>query len=253
MPHDAGYPIGRGIIVTKSIDECRSVNLANTFREPETNVLAYGVFGHTTLTNPAEYTPLDKTKYPVSKAVATFVTSITHGPRDYAVSGFATFVEAKNNSVDVDVRLAGLEPEAWYSLHIHRWSYYLNDLDYAYGHYNPTGAAHGCLDSAERHAGDFGAFQADAQGRIHTQFNAPGISVHSAPSSSFLLGRSLILHYGKDDCVTNPAGNSGPRVGGAPIGVMNPDPRLNAGSSLSAPTALIGSVAVLLGLLLSAF
>lgn len=79
------------------------------------------------------------------------------------------------------------------------------DASSAGGHYNPRQQAHGWPNRADSHAGDIQNISADAQGKIQQGLQIP-------LKSAELIGRSLVVHAGKDDYQTQPAGNSGKRI-----------------------------------------
>lgn len=81
------------------------------------------------------------------------------------------------------------------------------------GHFNPQGHKHGGLDSAERHAGDLGNIHASRDGVATVNVKATGLELH------FVLGRSIVVHAKADDLKTQPAGDSGPRIGVGVIGI----------------------------------
>jgi len=83
------------------------------------------------------------------------------------------------------------------------------DASSAGGHYNPTGMPHGGPGSMNAHLGDLGNFAADANGEAHLDFIDTYLTL-TGPYS--IIGHALIVHAGADDYVSQPAGNSGPRV-----------------------------------------
>ena len=79
------------------------------------------------------------------------------------------------------------------------------------GHFNPLASPHGAPGAAltARHAGDFGNIVADAQGR------AEGILIDSVivfDGPTALVGHAVMVHGGRDDLETQPAGDAGDRV-----------------------------------------
>ncbi|HSP33836.1 MAG TPA: superoxide dismutase family protein, partial [Thermoanaerobaculia bacterium] len=84
------------------------------------------------------------------------------------------------------------------------------------GHFNPMNMQHAAPDAESHHAGDFGNVTADANGEIHAHFNTRSVTVHSGMMS--IAGHSIVLHANPDDLVTQPSGNSGPRIA---CGVIN--------------------------------
>lgn len=108
------------------------------------------------------------------------------------------------------VDLRGLEP-GLHSFHIHETGdCSADDASSAGGHFNPQDAPHGSRDGAERHAGDMGNIEADNDGRVDTELTLPGITF-AGPTS--ILQRAVVIHGQKDDLESQPAGDSGDRVG----------------------------------------
>lgn len=108
------------------------------------------------------------------------------------------------------VDLRGLEP-GLHSFHIHETGdCSADDASSAGGHFNPQDASHGSRDGAERHAGDMGNIEADNDGRVDTGLTLPGITF-AGPTS--ILQRAVVIHGQKDDLESQPAGDSGDRVG----------------------------------------
>ena len=86
----------------------------------------------------------------------------------------------------------------------------------AHGHWNPTNEPHGKWGAAKYHSGDIGNIKLNSfgVGSITVTTNRWSTSV----ASNNIIGKSIIVHGGTDDYVTQPTGNSGPRVG---CGVTN--------------------------------
>ncbi|MFZ5623078.1 MAG: superoxide dismutase family protein [Gemmatimonadota bacterium] len=81
------------------------------------------------------------------------------------------------------------------------------------GHFNPTGKQHGKKNPAGYHLGDLPNLQVKDDGTAKYDVLITGISLGPGPGSLVPPGgTSLILHQNRDDEVTDPAGNAGPRV-----------------------------------------
>jgi superoxide dismutase, Cu-Zn family len=90
-------------------------------------------------------------------------------------------------------------------------------------HWNPLGRKHGLNNPAGPHAGDLPNVTVAANGVLGETVTLSGASL-LAPSGApgALLdadGASLVIHAQADDYVTDPSGNSGPRIACA---VLNP-------------------------------
>lgn len=126
-----------------------------------------------------------------------------------ATAGTVKFTQIKDG-VRVTVHLKGLSPGE-HGFHIHETGdCSAADFTSAGPHYNPLGASHGARHDAKSHMGDLGNLTADAKGDVTTEFIDPSLTLIGEHS---IVGRAVIVHAGKDDLTSQPAGNSGPRVG----------------------------------------
>lgn len=131
------------------------------------------------------------------------------------VSGFVTFSEGKD-VVQIKGELKGLTPGE-HGFHIHEFGdCSAKDGGSAGGHFNPTNKSHGSPSEATHHLGDLGNITADSNGVASISLQA-NKSVLSGDTS--ILGRSLVVHGGVDDLKSQPAGNSGDRIGCGVIGI----------------------------------
>ncbi len=136
------------------------------------------------------------------------------------VSGTVTFTQ-ETDGLMVMVSLDGVD-EGLHGFHVHEnGSCEAGDSDNdgvdepggaAGGHFNPTDAPHGALDDPadERHVGDFGNVEADADGVVDEEFSD---DVASLDGENSIVDLAIIVHSGEDDLVTQPGGDSGSRVG----------------------------------------
>lgn len=87
------------------------------------------------------------------------------------------------------------------------------DFESAGGHFNPTRHPHGGPDDQpdERHAGDFGNIEFDADGVAEFTFVDDVVTLGSGTND--IIGQSLIVHYEEDDLRSQPVGDAGPRAG----------------------------------------
>jgi superoxide dismutase, Cu-Zn family len=127
------------------------------------------------------------------------------------------------------VLMQGFQPNSVHGFHLHQFGDISSPTGEAVGgHFNPFNAPHSCPrnnantdnNPQSRHAGDFGNLQVDAQGMIRIQIASSLISLYAGVVNS-VIGRALSFHEGIDDCVTNPAGNSGKRIAQGVIGLRN--------------------------------
>jgi Cu-Zn family superoxide dismutase len=134
------------------------------------------------------------------------------------VKGTITFRQTEGG-VAVTANVTGLEPNSKHGFHVHEFGDPSSDDGSAMGgHYNPEGHAHALPASgdAERHAGDFGNLEADADG--NATFNMTFENISLAGKKNPILGRGLIVHEKPDDG-GQPTGNAGGRIAQAVIGV----------------------------------
>ena len=135
--------------------------------------------------------------------------------KDNKVQGRITFTE-KNGVTQVRGNVRNLTPGD-HGFHIHEFGDLRSpDGTAAGGHFNPEGKAHGGPDAAEHHVGDLGNITANADGVAQVKVDVKGLKVH------FILGRSIVVHGGKDDLTSQPSGAAGPRVAVGVIGVAGP-------------------------------
>lgn len=88
-------------------------------------------------------------------------------------------------------------------------------------HWNPLARKHGMNNPAGPHEGDLPNVQVAANGTLGATLTLPGASLFSPPGSAGALldadGAALVIHANADDYVTDPSGNSGPRIACAVI------------------------------------
>ena len=83
-------------------------------------------------------------------------------------------------------------------------------------HWNPASRKHGMNNPAGPHAGDLPNVEVAANGVLGTTVTLPGATLVGGASAAGALidadGAALVLHGQADDYVTDPSGNSGPRI-----------------------------------------
>ncbi len=164
--------------------------------------------------------------------------------------GTATVAETPGGQVSIGVSVEGLTPGE-HGIHVHETGVCdpAGDRPFASagGHYNPTGAAHGGPSGAEGsipmgtpegaatpgvtagHAGDLGNILADDSGRGQLQITTDRFRLAELSDAD---GSALVIHEGRDDLVTDPAGNSGGRI---ICGVIFPPQ--DGGTPMATPTS----------------
>lgn len=127
------------------------------------------------------------------------------------VAGNVRFVQRGARTL-VEARITGLAPNAEHGFHVHeRGDCSSADGSSAGGHFNPKNQPHGFHAEGTRHAGDLPNVRADAQGVATLRWESDLLGVTEGPTS--VLGRSVVVHRDPDDYRSQPAGNSGPRMG----------------------------------------
>ena len=135
------------------------------------------------------------------------------------VSGKAIFKKTSKGT-RLTVTVAG-KKNTTVATHIHGG----NECDYvdgsaAMGHWNPTGEAHGYWGTKSFHSGDLGNIKLNSEGRgkLTVVDNNKRWSLEKTGKKS-VIGKTIIIHSGYDDGMSQPTGNSGERVG---CGVITP-------------------------------
>lgn len=152
-----------------------------------------------------------------------------HAERDLPTFGVAVIRPTKGNKtrgvlrltqegdvLRIQGRINNLTPGE-HGFHVHQYGDARGpDGTSAGGHYDPQGHEHGA-PGPQSHAGDLGNITANENGVARVDIRTEDTKLH------FLLGRSFIVHAGKDDLTSQPSGDAGPRVGIGVIGIGNPD------------------------------
>lgn len=138
--------------------------------------------------------------------------NVTFEPKSSSnVNGTGIFSE-KNGQVTFTANFTGLKPGI-HAIHIHEKSdCSAADGSSAGGHWNPTFKKHGKLGEGEAHKGDIGNFTSDEFGNGSITFTTSEWRIGGDDSTKDILGKSLIVHQGSDDYISQPSGNSGARV-----------------------------------------
>lgn len=130
------------------------------------------------------------------------------------VSGTVTFSRVADG-VKVVADLDGLT-KGLHGIHIHEYGdCSASDGSSAGGHYNPEMKNHSGPMDMNRHEGDMGNIEADADGKAHLDYTDHTILLDGPHS---VIGHSVVVHRDADDLKTQPSGNSGPRVACGVIG-----------------------------------
>jgi superoxide dismutase, Cu-Zn family len=81
-------------------------------------------------------------------------------------------------------------------------------------HFNPGGKKHGLMASEGHHAGDMPNLHVPANGEIVVEVLNPEVTLEKGKPGSLLGGQgtALVMHAGKDDYKSDPAGDAGGRI-----------------------------------------
>ncbi len=127
--------------------------------------------------------------------------------------GWARLTEDADGQLHLNVQVAGLTP-GLHGIHLHAIGQCAGPaFTSAGGHHNPLGAQHGLDNPAGAHAGDLPNLTVNGAGRGHLDAVSHHATLSAGPVS--LLdgdGSAIVIHANEDDQVTNPTGNSGPRI-----------------------------------------
>lgn len=128
------------------------------------------------------------------------------------VAGEVKFIQ-DGNKVKMEANFTGLKPGT-HAIHLHeKADCSAADGSSAGGHWNPTHQKHGKWgDSDGYHKGDIGNFEADSDGNGSISFDTDEWCIGCGDETMDILGKSVIVHDGKDDFKSQPAGDAGDRV-----------------------------------------
>lgn len=140
------------------------------------------------------------------------------------IKGTVFFTETTDNKVLVEIQLSGLKKSGKHGFHVHQYGDMSEKCESMCSHFNPFNKAHGCPASkkGDRHVGDLGNLETDANGNCISQFVDDQIKLRGNKSN--IIGRGLIIHADEDDCglgeneASKINGNAGKRIACAVIG-----------------------------------
>ena len=136
---------------------------------------------------------------------------------DYKISGYISLTSKNINnesSVELEAHLFGLKPGES-AIHIHEFAD-CSSIDglSSGGHWNPTSQPHGKWGNEEGfHLGDIGNFSVDSIGHGMVKFKTDLWCINCSDRDKDLIGRSIVIHNGSDDYISQPSGAAGIRIG----------------------------------------
>ncbi len=142
-----------------------------------------------------------------------------HGYPQYPIKGTVTLESIpEHKGIRITTVVDGLTP-GLHGYHIHEAAN-CNSIDgsSAKGHYNPHKLAHGAYHANEKHLGDLGNLHADSHGHARSSVFIEDVHLAEEPK---LGARSFIIHQDTDDFVSQPSGNSGPRIACATVPLIS--------------------------------
>lgn len=126
--------------------------------------------------------------------------------------GTAKFTQS-NKMVEMDLNVYKLTPGP-HAVHLHEFGDCSSaDASSAGGHWNPSGEMHGKWEKDEFHMGDIGNLVADKEGTARLVFKTDKWCMNCTDAQKNIMGKSLVIHAGKDDFKSQPSGNAGGRIG----------------------------------------
>lgn len=139
--------------------------------------------------------------------------SVLLEPRsDSNTTGRVNFIE-ENGVVTLYAEIEGLDPGT-HAIHLHEFSdCSAADGTSTGGHWNPTFEKHGKWGDAEGyHRGDIGNFEVGDNGIGNIEFKTDLWCIGCDDETKNIIGKSVIVHAGVDDFVTQPTGDAGGRI-----------------------------------------
>ncbi len=156
---------------------------------------------------PPPKTPEPVAQHRVQRAVANIA------PASASLVSGRLLITAVDGGVRIEGELGGLGRGGTHAIHVHeRGDCSAADGSSAGGHFNPGAAAHGRAGSSAHHLGDMDNLVANAAGVAPVNLRLEGVTLGSGAAND-ILSRALVIHAGPDDYSSQPAGNSGARVG----------------------------------------
>jgi Cu-Zn family superoxide dismutase len=80
------------------------------------------------------------------------------------------------------------------------------------GHFNPAGRQHGYRNAMGPHLGDLPNLETPAAGSLKFEDLLPGVTLKGTNALLDADGAAIVIHAGRDDYTTDPAGNAGGRI-----------------------------------------
>lgn len=131
---------------------------------------------------------------------------------DSSVSGNVVFTE-KDGKVMMEAEIKGLS-EGMHAIHIHEnGDCSAEDGSSAGGHWDPTSEDHGEWEKEHFHRGDIGNMEVGTDGVGYITKKTDLWCIGCDDETKNIVGKSIIVHAGEDDFVSQPSGAAGARIG----------------------------------------
>lgn len=128
------------------------------------------------------------------------------------LSGIVNFYHTPYGGILIEAEIFGLpniettDSSNFYGMHIHEFGDCSNQFQNTGNHYNPSHVSH------PKHSGDLPPLLGN-QGYAYTIFYDKRFTIEE------IIGKSMVVHSQRDDFTTQPAGDSGTKIG---CGVIQP-------------------------------
>ncbi|MEN2991490.1 superoxide dismutase family protein [Tistrella sp. BH-R2-4] len=166
------------------------------------------------LAAPAVSLAADDARVPAAETTSATAHFVDASGRD---NGSATLTGTPTG-VLIATDLRGLPPGKWVAFHIHEGDACDAEQGHktAGGHFNPDDRAHGYLAEGGPHAGDMPNQKVAQDGTLAVEvFNG---AVRLDQGDTGIMGRTLMIHAGRDDYRSQPSGAAGDRIACGVIG-----------------------------------
>ncbi|HEV7331193.1 MAG TPA: superoxide dismutase family protein [Flavisolibacter sp.] len=141
---------------------------------------------------------------------------------DTTVNGTARFERMDNGRVKMTLNMSiPAKANKSVAVHLHEHGTCADTAMAAGGHWNPTNTAHGKWGEGQYHVGDIGNVKLDGQGNGTMELETDLWSIGGGDAQKNILNKTVMVHGGVDDYKSQPAGNSGPRIGCGVITARN--------------------------------
>jgi len=144
---------------------------------------------------------------------------------DAGITGTITFEqESESSPTKISWDISGHDPNAKRGMHVHAFGDNTNGCISAGPHFNPHNKTHGAPEDENRHVGDLGNIETDAQGNSKGEVLDNFVKVIGPLS---VVGRTVVVHAGTDDLGKGgneeslKTGNAGPRPACGVIGISS--------------------------------